>query len=121
LIGKINTDGYSSLQLRVNVQFGQSFKEAGVDSLEFNVQFCLMVNASASPDLPKPLKQWGALAAAWRTQGCSHEGRIFIQRVNLLKQANIMIPRVVLHKFGVEFNQKFTGDVLNKLGSRFTS
>jgi hypothetical protein len=49
--------------LRVNVQFGQSSKEAGVDSLHFNVQFCLMigrrVNACASPDWPKPLKQWG--------------------------------------------------------------
>jgi hypothetical protein len=26
------------------------------------------VNAKASPDWPKPLKQWGALAAAWRRQ-----------------------------------------------------
>ena len=35
--------------------------------------------------------------------------------VYLLKRANIMFPQVVLHKIGVEFNQKFTGDVFNKL------
>jgi hypothetical protein len=97
----MNRDGYSSLQLRVNVQFGQSFKEAGVDSFHFNVQFCLMigrrVNACASPDWPKPLKQWGASMAharpthTYRPQKCTH-GRMLSQRVNLLKRAKMMIP-----------------------------
>jgi hypothetical protein len=27
----------------------------------------------------------------------------------------LIFPKVVLHKFGIEFNQKFTGDVFNKL------
>ena len=30
----------------------------------------------------------------------------------------LMLPWVVLHKFGIEFNQQFTGDVFNKLRAR---
>jgi hypothetical protein len=45
----------------------QSFKEAGVDILHFNVQFCLVtgrrVNACTSPDVPEPLYQWEAFRA----------------------------------------------------------
>jgi hypothetical protein len=41
-------------------------------------------------------------------------------QVNLPKRANIMFLWVVLHKFGVEFNQKLTGDVLIKLRQRNT-
>ena len=30
----------------------------------------------------------------------------------------LIFPQVVLHNFGIEFNQKFTGDVFNKLRAR---
>jgi hypothetical protein len=34
------------------------------------------------------------------------------------KDLKLIFPQVVLHKFGIEFNQKFTGDVFNKLRAR---
>jgi hypothetical protein len=33
-------------------------------------------------------------------------------------QLKFIFPQVVLHNFGIEFNQKITGDVFNKLRAR---
>jgi hypothetical protein len=44
--------------------------------------------------------------------------KIFLKREDDLK---LMFPWGVLHKFGLELNQKFTGDVFNKLRPRNVS
>jgi hypothetical protein len=33
-------------------------------------------------------------------------------------ELKFIFPQVVLHNFGIEFNQKITGDVFNKLRAR---